>query len=378
MAGQRVWGAWSAVLVVVLSMAAGIPAHAQETRPRFLIESISVEGTRRESVRRIVVGQARLEPGRAYEEHELSEAVRRVKRLPFVLEARPVLRRGSAPGAYVLALQIEENARVYLAATALLTDPMARGVASGQLGLEHFIGGDGLLVGSFDGSKPFEDPAGPHAALGYTKFDAFGPATLLSLDLATVSAGERNGLRGGAGLVLPTGGDHSLQARLDVFRYGRGPLDTAATWTLAPMVNWIVDTSDDPFAPISGRRLLARAAYTRTLGLHEPQPDRPSQSLDAGGNLVVFEHLVGPLGVAPGLSASCALLGDRSCYLSGSVALRLVGATRGNRERLFAALTLTGIAEAFEPGAGTAWVGDLRIGFRSKWAVIVLGFWWSD
>ena len=94
-----------------------LPAAAQTSNPpRFLLESIVVEGVQRDIVRRIVTSESLLEPGREYTEQELREAVYRVKRLPFVMDADFSLRKGGERGSYQLVITVEETRLIFYSA----------------------------------------------------------------------------------------------------------------------------------------------------------------------------------------------------------------------------------------------------------------------
>lgn len=80
-----------------------------ESRQRFLIETITVEGVGREAARGIIVAESLLQEGESYSEDELRKAVYRVKRLPFVVEADFSLKKGSERGAYELVITVEET-----------------------------------------------------------------------------------------------------------------------------------------------------------------------------------------------------------------------------------------------------------------------------
>lgn len=79
----------------------------QPSAPTFAIETVVVEGLRH-ATPELIVAESRLIEGGRYSEAELRDAVHRIRRLPFVLDARPALRRGSAPGNYQLTLEVEE------------------------------------------------------------------------------------------------------------------------------------------------------------------------------------------------------------------------------------------------------------------------------
>src|SRR5438270_12828530 len=82
------------------------PATAQETTDRFLIEKITVEGPKA-AVANIVRVEMLLREGGSYTEDQLRQAIYRVHRLPFVLDASFSLRKGSRRGAFELVVEVQ-------------------------------------------------------------------------------------------------------------------------------------------------------------------------------------------------------------------------------------------------------------------------------
>src|SRR5688572_9758135 len=94
-----------------------VPAAAQAPEPaRFLLESIVVEGVQRDAPREIVAGESLLKPGNEYTEQELREAVYRIKRLPFMVDADFSLRKGSERGTYELVILVKETSVLFYSA----------------------------------------------------------------------------------------------------------------------------------------------------------------------------------------------------------------------------------------------------------------------
>src|SRR5512143_1105438 len=86
-----------------------MPARSEEPAQepaRFLIEKITVQGPK-EAAANIVRAETLLRPGGSYTEDQLRQAVYRVHRLPFVLDATCSLRKGSRRGAYELLIEVE-------------------------------------------------------------------------------------------------------------------------------------------------------------------------------------------------------------------------------------------------------------------------------
>src|SRR3954469_2979572 len=95
-----------AILFVLL--AGALPVWSDEAAPepaRFLIEKITVAGPKAAAAN-IVRAETLLRTGESYTEDELRQAVYRVHRLPFVLDASFSLRKGSRRGAYELLIEV--------------------------------------------------------------------------------------------------------------------------------------------------------------------------------------------------------------------------------------------------------------------------------
>src|SRR5215207_3311596 len=97
---------WSIAFLLL----ATLPAQAQEETPqepaRFLIETVTVEGPK-QAPANIVRAETLLRAGETYTEDQLRQAVYRVHRLPFVLDASFSLRKGSQRGAYELVIEVQ-------------------------------------------------------------------------------------------------------------------------------------------------------------------------------------------------------------------------------------------------------------------------------
>jgi hypothetical protein len=177
-----------ALALVLLPVAVGV---AQEEAPlrleegRFFIESIAVEDCKALS-REIIVSESRLVEGQEYSESQLRDAIHRIKRLPLVLDAEFVLKKGSSRGLYQLVVTVRET-RLWF--WGLDIDIAAWGEPVSVQGLEttDIVAGSNGLIG-----RRF--PAGRHgifyAALGgtegtiqagYTHYDPFGRGGVLGI-----------------------------------------------------------------------------------------------------------------------------------------------------------------------------------------------------
>jgi hypothetical protein len=289
---------------LVLLFLAALPAVAQETPPesaRFLIETITVEGPK-EAAANIVRAETLLHEGESYSEGELREAVYRVHRLPFVLDASFALRKGSRRGAYELVIQVQPARwfffdhwiRAYRFDQPLdLEDETFRGDRSsaaigGVAGARMFVGRSGELFGAFDTRDGLQ--------VGFTQYDLFRRGILasagisrelccvtevlpLALDPTFSSWTFESSTKVSLGMSVPLGGRQSLQISLSDRRGQAGShrgvlVDSpdrvrqlfASTGELAYQrveAKWVYDTSDDPFLPTRGISLSAGVEATR-------------------------------------------------------------------------------------------------------------------
>ena len=271
-----------ALLSFLLLLSGGLaPALAQDAdpNPQFLIEHIVVEGIERASARDIVAAETRLREGQPYTEPALREAIYRVKRLPFVLDAEFSLRKGSERGAYELVITVEPTRPVFFLAQTdgFILKPEDRfghdaiqTSSFGSVGARQFLGTRGLLFASVDK----REQVAPSYQVGYTHYNAFGPGSYataggswtrdsdgpldrrsssLSLEVGIPLAANQS-LRG---IVSWDQGDSESRYSLP-FAASR---QDAQAWNGA--LEWIHDTRDDPLFPSRGDRMTAHAGYTR-------------------------------------------------------------------------------------------------------------------
>lgn len=236
--------------------------------PRFLIESITVEGTRRPSANGIVVSESRLQQGQVYSEQQLREAIYRVKRLPFVLNAEFSLRKGSERGAYELVITVDETRPLFFSTSVdgrFRTSFERRYVeekvdvnASGDVGFRYFVGSGGLAFGDAvaygEGNSAVQ--------VGYTQYGVLRPGDSASVSYFKDLSHGVDAQQASADAVIPLGGNHSLQSILSwaQSRSQSGPLERLFTDWQARL-GWIYLTTDDPVFPTRGVELSAAAAY---------------------------------------------------------------------------------------------------------------------
>jgi len=239
--------------------------------PRFLLEQILVEGVRRDAVREIVAAESLLQPGREYSEQELREAVYRVKRLPFVVDAELSLRKGGERGSYQLVITVEETRLVFYSADiGGIYDGYDRNLSPGEervdwggsatAGGRWFLGSQGLLFGSVLG---FDDDGPVSAQVGYTRYNLFGHGGFTSFALATDLNEDRgDAWQASLSTGLPIVGNHSLRVDLNWYEAKQDFLEsTSRSATRNLGLAWIYDTTDDPLFPTSGVRMTAGANY---------------------------------------------------------------------------------------------------------------------
>lgn len=276
--------------VLTLLLAASLRAQEVEP-PRFLLETITVEGPR-PAAANIVRSESLLEEGRSYTEDELRQAVYRIKRLPFVLEADFALRRGSERGAYELAIQVRQARKFFYDHSVglfVFDEPLALesrfpedsyGQGEGRVGLRQFIGRSGVLFGTFDIAEGFQ--------VGYTHYDLFGRGIVASagysaegvfccryraipfgLDPSFVSWNFGSSSQASLHLSIPLSVDRSVQmgiserrggaeSRWQVLSGGRFEpeswedfADGDLTYRTAE-AKWVWDTTDHPLVPTRG------------------------------------------------------------------------------------------------------------------------------
>ncbi len=167
----------------------------QENQPNFLIETITIDQANTVSSE-ILLAESRLSVGHSYTESQLRDAIHRLVRLPLVLDAKPHLRKGSAPGHYDLVIEVLETRRWFYGLDLDFThwsDPVSvdrldttQNTRSTLLtvGRRFSVGRDGLF---------FLAVGGEEGALqaGYTHYDLFGRGGLLALSVGIGNCNDR-------------------------------------------------------------------------------------------------------------------------------------------------------------------------------------------
>lgn len=292
---------------------------------RFPLQEVRVEGLKRAS-EAIVLAEARLEPGATYTEAELRQAIYRVVRLPFVLDAEFRLEKGEERGTYRLLVSVVETRRFFfnreVELVAVGTDLAERVVGSegfrwlhrGTAGARFFLGKHAELFAAHGLRDTFQ--------VGYTHYDLFGRGVVagaaaargafccedrvfsLGLMPAPVRWSLNRPERLTARLAVPLRGAQSLSLsyttlrstdaialRLEGVDPELGPvrlsLDARDLRHHRLDLRWIRDTTDDPVFPTRGLRVDAGGEWQRldlrgTTSLRElPDPfAQPATRLD--------------------------------------------------------------------------------------------------
>lgn len=400
------------VLLALLLPSMTAPARAQQA-PSFLIERIAVEGVRPSAVS-IVVAQTLLPTGRAYTEDQLRDAVYRVKRLPFVVDADFELRRGSERGAYELLIRIEQAAPIatsfgievlayqlpqrYHLNRPYLTNAGAEIAVTGR----HFLGENGLLFASVDtsvvdslGNDRFSVAEG-----GYTRYGLLGPASYLTVALSTSfdPYDEQPNGQVSAQLAIPITGYQAVRLsgawRVDRASF-RPDAETRLHYsveTYQASLEWIYDSTDDPLFATDGTRAVASAGvdhYNYSHSSDRLRPDALQGEFFAYSATARHSWRLTPR-QALGIEGD-GLLDERSrTDLSGHTLTarafhaldlrRPVALGQGSNVRLETGL---GLHRQVYTGAGydsreTSAVLDVALLFRNRWALVRLAFSYND
>lgn len=400
--GKRLAG-----LLLFLSLLAPQGAAAQEP-PKFLIETIVVQGVQRAAGRQIVAEESLLKPGQTYSEQELRQAVYRVKRLPFVVDAEFSLRKGSERGAYELVITVEEATPVFFLADAGAQRAQRLGPSGklqtttlwqrlGTLGGRVFVGSHGLAYGSVEKAQHQD---GELVQLGYTQYDLFGAGSFASAQLDSTEGVKgldqyRVSLIGG----VPLTAAQSLRATLF---WGRSKIlygNDQSTEEVARLADlaWVYNTTDDPLFPMSGSTASAGVTY-QTSTAHFVAPsfqtdDRESShSLSFGLGGEYFWPLTSRQSIEMGFGfnrqRSSASTFPASTFLQGTlsagVATSLWGYEKTQhfgdlRFESFILVSYSDASSAFftsHPVKSASFISSL--GYHSRWGVVRLSFTYAD
>ncbi|MEO8382774.1 MAG: hypothetical protein ABI779_24160 [Acidobacteriota bacterium] len=284
-------------LALVLLLGTGASA---EEGPRFPIESITFAGASAKSAA-ILLAESRLREGETYAEADLRDAVARMDRLPFVLDADFRLEKGSVRGQYVLVVSVTETLPLFVSFNSLqhwvdtvrvadiqASAPDEAPVIEYAHGIEHgnedlgtvggrwFFGARGVAHAAVDYSSCGGCPSRfPRVSAGYTRYDVLGSGATVSVvaqfrsasfDLPATFTGDTEAslsdrLAYQLTAAVPLFGNEAVRATLyrqtdpfsymvkegltSVVRVERLHYDTAS-------LSWLHDTTNDPSFPTRG------------------------------------------------------------------------------------------------------------------------------
>ncbi len=297
-------------------------AVAVASAPPFVIEKIVVEGVRHGS-EAIVAAETLLAIGQSYTEKQLQQALHRVERLPFVVEADFALRKGTERGRFELVIKVVETMPIFAGGGLALdwTGVTSNDSLLPQAALAPELGGRLFFRGQnevsltlrgpvtlftpttgTDSTSSFVTDFTPSFDLAYTHHNLFGRHLVGSVSLgATRTVGEEHSERherhGSAELALPLSRASILKARISLGRYESSfdfgsdpsvdpPPSQSSSAYHGASLTWQSDTTDDPFTPRAGRKLGATVSYgwsndsgTRTQWVFEdPETHEPLES----------------------------------------------------------------------------------------------------
>ena len=265
--------------------------------PHFAIESIRVEGVRYSSSH-VVEAESRLVPGVSYTERELRDAIARVHRLPFVIDADVRLEKGSERGRYVLVLRIEETTPVFanyehlfwtlpVMRTRTVIDPKTGQPVTHtgrflirnnrdilDAGARLFLGSRSMVAASVDpfGVEPCCNGDSIYS-LAFTRYDLFGSRASIAVVAQyreyTYNTSFLTNTRGplttsfgdhmlfDIGGALPLFGNHALRAswhrESQIFSINpTGQEEVVRRSYNAPQASWVYDSTNDLLFPTEG------------------------------------------------------------------------------------------------------------------------------
>lgn len=310
-------------LLVCLALALLVSGGASaEEGPRFPIETITIAGANARSAA-ILLAESRLHEGHAYSEADLRDAVLRMDRLPFVLEADFRLEKGRVRGQFELVVTVTETLPVFIGFNTMqhwvdtkrvvAIHPSAPDEAPeieyanriehgsedrGTLGGRWFIGAKGVAHAAVDYFSCGACPSRfPRMSAGYTQYDLFGTNATVSLvaqyrntpfDLPDAFTGDTDAsltdrLAFQVSAALPLFRNEAVRATLyrqtDPFSYAvqqgsstvirveRVHYDTAS-------LAWLHDTTNDPLFPTRGTSMRVSVQSSDRVQLREGEPKR--------------------------------------------------------------------------------------------------------
>jgi len=265
------------ILFVSYVLVSGIAAQGQTPPdpPHFFLETITVENT--ESVSpEIVISESLLGQGISYTESQLRDAVHRITRLPFILDADFRLEKGSARNAYELVITVRETRKWFFGLDGVVTwrDEPSRFNDEGELDLTQSLVGRRFSIGKY--GVLFAALAGEDEvlSLGYTHYNLADRGIILDLSYALDSFSSfSDSHRLESRVIVPLRTNQSLRFAGIYFleRDRRDPritdtqfLDFGDRQAWLAEAAWTHNSLDDPIFPTSGLLLEGSLSHSRT------------------------------------------------------------------------------------------------------------------
>jgi hypothetical protein len=224
-----------------------------------LIETIEVKTDRAKPS--IIRAETRLVAGRSYTTEQLDQAIYRVRRLPFVVDASYALRPGSTPDARVLAINVIDQA-MFNYDFDVQGVAVAGGYAAGisGLGLRFFPGSGALDVGV--GGREFAYGGGRGVgnfgdlSAAYTAYGLFGTSVFAGAGIRTNYNAEKRIVSPMLLLGVPLTQTQTLRGSYerDGSEYENNSLLSA---------QWVYETHDDPYYARRGMSIAAGPQWER-------------------------------------------------------------------------------------------------------------------
>lgn len=321
---------------LVLVLAAVAPARGEDAaqQPIFL-QRITVVGAK-PAIAKIVAGETLLKEGETYTEDDLRQAIRRVHRLPFVLDATFALRKGTERGAYELVIEVRPagwffydwQVKGFRLAEPLAVNPEDFSMdddnftvsSGGLVGVRRFVGSYGVAFAVLDSEEGGQ--------VGYSHYNLADRGGLISFAVSANACCITEVLPFGLDpsfavwhfddsrklsltLTAPVSARQSLQLalserkgdagqRIEVLTGDPSDRDFVARGDLSyerAELKWVYDTSDDPVVPTQGLTLAVGLEGSRfatdDLALLRFDPEAPGFPEDRPAADVSARQVVG-------------------------------------------------------------------------------------
>ena len=224
-----------------------------------VIEKIEVNADRVKPS--IIRAETRLVAGRAYTTEQLDEAIYRVRRLPFVVDAAYSLRPGSTPGARVMAISVTDQLRFnydFDVQGVAVRGGYAQSITG--LGLRFFPGSGALDVDA--GGQQFTYGGGNSVghfgdlSAAYTAYGLFGTSAFAGVGMRTNYNSAKRIISPMLLAGLPLTQTQTLRGTYD--RTGDEYENIANISAL-----WVYETNDDPYYARRGTSIAAGPQWER-------------------------------------------------------------------------------------------------------------------